>query len=153
LPSATSYTIQYRTSAAQPWTTATTTNLSYTITGLNAATTYTFRIYATCLSGAGTPTSNSTFTTKSVGISEINDGTFNLAPNPNNGLFRVSTTLKNGTVVQVNLIDVSGRICFTEEKSSSNSSFDINAANLPKGIYMVKISNNKGSSNYRMIIE
>jgi endonuclease I len=153
LPSATSYTIQYRTSAAQPWTTATTTNLSYTITGLNAATTYTFRIYATCLSGAGTPTSNSTFTTKSVGISEINDGTFNLAPNPNNGLFRVSTTLKNGTVVQVNLIDVSGRICFTEEKSISNSSFDINAANLPKGIYMVKISNNKGSSNYRMIIE
>jgi hypothetical protein len=61
--------------------------------------------------------------------------------------------LKNGSVVKVELVDISGRICFAEDKYISNSSFEIHTNNLPKGIYMVKISNNSGSANYRMILE
>jgi endonuclease I len=151
--SATTYSVQYRTSAAQPWTTVTTSNTTYTITGLNPVTTYTFRVFATCPSGAGTPTSNATFTTKNVGIQEISSSNFSLSPNPNNGTFRVSSQLKNGTTVVVNIFDLAGRTCLTEEKSISNASFEMNANGLPKGIYTVRISTSKGSANYRMIIE
>ena len=62
---ATSYNIQYKTSAATTFTNTTSTTNSVAITGLTAATTYVFNVQAVCSGTAGALSSQGSFTTSS----------------------------------------------------------------------------------------
>ncbi len=62
---ATSYTLQYKTSAAAAFTSVTVTGTSYTLTGLTAATAYNWQVSSTCASGTSAYTA-ATFTTANV---------------------------------------------------------------------------------------
>jgi hypothetical protein len=153
LNAATTYTVQYRKNGTLTWTSASTSNLSYTITGLLPATAYSFRIYATCASGVGTATTSSTFTTLNVGVNELSNQDFAIVPNPNNGKFFIKTSLLNGTNVQLSILDITGKLCYSESKTVSNSKIEFNSNALPKGIYTLRISNYTGTVNTKMIVE
>jgi hypothetical protein len=58
-----SYNIQYRIVGAASWSTATTANAFFSLTGLNAATNYEWQVQTVCSSGSSAFTSSSTFTT------------------------------------------------------------------------------------------
>ncbi|MBK9458374.1 MAG: S8 family serine peptidase [Sphingobacteriales bacterium] len=60
---ASSYTIQYKPSSATTWLSATATTNSKALTALTAATTYNFKVMATCSSGASAYSSTANFTT------------------------------------------------------------------------------------------
>ena len=63
---ATSYNIQYKTSAATTWTTTTSTTTSKSLSGLAAGTTYNYRVQAVCsTTSTGSYSSTSSFTTSS----------------------------------------------------------------------------------------
>ena len=62
---ATSYNVQYKTSAATTWTTVSTTAASLSLSGLSAATTYNYQVQAVCSGGSGSYSTSSTFTTLS----------------------------------------------------------------------------------------
>ena len=153
LTAATSYTIQYRKNGTLAWTSATTSNLSYTITGLLPATAYSYRIYAICASGAGNATTSSTFTTLNTGVNELSNQQFAIVPNPNNGKFFIETSLMNGINVQLSILDITGKVCYSELKTVVNSKIEINNNTLPKGIYTIRLSNYAGVANTKMIIE
>jgi Secretion system C-terminal sorting domain/Outer membrane protein Omp28 len=56
-----------------------------------------------------------------------------ISPNPSNGLINIQTD----KVVDLSLIDLTGKVVFEKEKVSNNDS--INVSNLQKGIYVVKL--------------
>lgn len=63
---ATSYNLQYKTSAASSFTTVNTTSPSYSLTGLSAATAYVFQVQTVCSSGSSAYSSQASFTTSTV---------------------------------------------------------------------------------------
>lgn len=60
-----SYTLQYKLSTDTVWQSVTTTSTSYTLSALNANTSYQCRVLATCSAGSGAWSSTATFTTSS----------------------------------------------------------------------------------------
>lgn len=60
---ATSYNLQYKTSAASSYTTVSTTSTSYTLSGLAEGTTYNYQVQTVCSSGSSSYTSTGSFTT------------------------------------------------------------------------------------------
>ena len=69
---ATSYKVEYKTSAASAWTTVSTTATTYTLNNLTANTIYNWRVTAQNSCGSSTPTNGSNFTT--LGIPAIPNG-------------------------------------------------------------------------------
>ncbi len=63
---ATSYNVQYKTSAAATFTTASTSATSFTLSGLATGTTYNYQVQAVCSSGSSNYTTTGSFTTVSV---------------------------------------------------------------------------------------
>lgn len=60
---ASSYNLQYKTSAASSYTTVNTTSTSYTLSGLAEGTTYNYQVQTVCASGSSSYTSTGSFTT------------------------------------------------------------------------------------------
>ena len=75
------------------------------------------------------------------------NGKINVYPNPNNGIFTIRFESKNTLSLQLELIDVTGNIIYSETKNhQSKTEFTINETNLPKGIYFIKL--NDGNNIY-----
>ncbi len=66
---ATSYNVQYKTSAATTWTSTTSTTVSKAITGLTASTSYQFQVAAVCGTTTGTYSTANSFTTSAATVS------------------------------------------------------------------------------------
>ena len=153
ITSATNYTVQYRKTGTLTWTNLTSSTNSIIITGLTINTGYTYRVYATCPSGAGAATTNQAFSTADVGFIELTSASVSITPNPSNGNFKVITNIKTGTTLNVSIIDIAGRTCFTENKNISSSSFDVNTNGLKAGVYTLRLSNKNGVANHKIVIE
>jgi len=74
-----------------------------------------------------------------------------IQPNPNNGIFKVVSTIKNPSIEITNII---GERVYSEKNSSSNSNIILDLSKQPKGIYLLKITGEDGNwSNGKIIIE
>ena len=77
---ATSYNVQYKTSAATTWTTTTSTTTSKALTGLVASTVYNFQVQAVCSATSTSAYSTaSTFTTLAAGCTDVGEANNTLA--------------------------------------------------------------------------
>jgi len=107
------------------------------LTGLAGNATYTVTV---------TDANGCTFTTdvyvgSQVSINELeNPMGVVVAPNPNNGEFSISLANYSGDI-QVNIIDVTGRLVYREHRSLLNGgSFDIDLSREGAGVYFVNVS-------------
>jgi hypothetical protein len=78
-----------------------------------------------------------------VGINDINIQTA-IYPNPSNGIFTVEA------IGNMQIIDITGRII---ENTSVNGNTMIDISEYPKGIYILKISNNEEIREYKVFVE
>lgn len=70
-----------------------------------------------------------------------NDGKLTIYPNPNNGIFTISFENKTSSNIQLELLDISGNIIYSESKQHQiKTQFSINQNNLAKGVYWIKLS-------------
>jgi hypothetical protein len=74
-----------------------------------------------------------------------NEESFIIKPNPTNGIFTVSGTGK----FAVEITDLTGRIIMTGRMVENQGNFDISS--MPSGIYIIRLSNERGSSTYKAI--
>lgn len=92
---ATSYNVQYKTSAATTWTTVSSTTTSYTLSGLTASTTYNYQVQAVCSSTSTSAYSaSSSFTTSST---TTTCGTDSYEPNNTISTYKTLAVNSNST--------------------------------------------------------
>jgi photosystem II stability/assembly factor-like uncharacterized protein len=83
-------------------------------------------------------------------ISIADLSSLNLYPNPTTGIFYLNTDKKIKSIEVYNLI---GASVFKTNPNSNINIHEINLTNIPKGIYVVKISNETNSIQRKLIIE
>ena len=104
--------------------------------------------------GTGIPTSsvtvsktiNSTFADSEV-LDELN---VQAAPNPSSNYFTVSTQSRNTQMLQVKVVDISGRIIETRSNITANSRFKLGQRYLP-GIYIIEVVQNNKRKHVKVI--
>ena len=77
---------------------------------------------------------------------------FTISPNPSNGIIVVKMTTSED--VKVDLYDMRGRKCFTNEYKNTNTTFsqEINLGQLEKGVYLLSISSEGKTQTKKVII-
>ena len=140
-PGVSSWNIQYRPENGT-WNSASTTNNSYTITGLTGNTTYEIQVQAVCADGQTSDWSASLLvTTKNVGIESWLVNSVSLYPNPAKEYvdIRVDGDL-NVTMMEV--YDVYGKVVRTVVGANDYSPLPtrINIAGLADGMYFVRVT-------------
>ena len=74
-----------------------------------------------------------------------------IAPNPNNGQFSLNVDLLNAAAVNVEILDASGKVIFSaNEKGSFSRNVTLEAA---AGVYLVKVTTDKGTATGRVVIK
>lgn len=80
---------------------------------------------------------------------------FNLYPNPTDDLVNVEVALRDGANYTIEMLDLSGRVVYTQTLSSSqfnNSTHQINTSNFESGIYFVNVTEGDNRMTKRLII-
>lgn len=70
-----------------------------------------------------------------VGLDDVTSNNFVIAPNPNNGLFTITS---NNTIEKVEVYSIVGALVYSNDKNTS-SSINIDLQNENKGVYFIKI--------------
>ena len=88
-------------------------------------------------------------------VSELTKNSFEIYPNPNNGLLTIEFKDNNSKMNQINIINLTGEIIFTENVKSSNDMYKklIDLSNTAKGIYFVKVISEFGEVNKKLVIQ
>ncbi|OFX34189.1 MAG: hypothetical protein A2X08_03540 [Bacteroidetes bacterium GWA2_32_17] len=84
-----------------------------------------------------------------VGLTIFETG-INIYPNPANNLIYIDINDKSTSDFNIQIYDMQGRLLLTNQITESNEQIDISI--IPQGIYLTKITNQKTSSNYKLII-
>lgn len=83
---------------------------------------------------------------KTVNVYHGNETLVNLYPNPVNTQLNVDINSPKAGIAQIKLMDATGRVvrAIDMQLQAGNNKTDINMEGLADGVYMIKISNNKG---------
>ena len=79
--------------------------------------------------------------------------TFTISPNPTNGIIQVK--LSTSEEVKLDLFDMRGRKCFTNNYSNTNTVFnqEVNLGQLEKGIYLLNVTSEGKTATKKVIIQ
>ena len=78
----------------------------------------------------------------------------NVYPNPAKDNVNINLqVLESNSNVTVNIVDMLGKVVMTESFNPAFENFNMNTANLNKGIYIVKVINGSSISSSKLIIE
>jgi|GEM_PF-3772813 len=103
----------------------------------------------------GNDTTTMQVTPNTVGLDEFafTNGVV-ISPNPNNGQFAVSLTLTDNESVKMEVIDIAGKLVYTENLSGKEgqNTVNVNLANA-KGVYFVKLTSKLGTAIERVVIK
>ena len=118
-----------------------------TATGLDAGIVYTVIVVDAngCLVSGE---SEATVSTNS--IASLN--AHSIVPNPNNGSFSVQLNFDNSEFVEVQILDITGRIVETANRELTSGNFDFNLDNTAQGVYFVRIIAGEESITQRIIV-
>ena len=137
-----SWNVHYRPQNGE-WTSATTSNNGYTITGLTGNTTYEIQVQANCGNGNLSDWSTSLFvTTKNVGIASWLESSITLYPNPAREYVDIRV---NGdvNVTSMEVYDVYGKLINTVIVVDNPTR--INVSGLADGMYFVRVTTEAGA--------
>lgn len=95
-------------------------------------------------------TVKATATEALLGVTEIQDVSFAVSPNPATDIVTITT---NEILNSVELFDVNGRVVKNVDFKSSTNSNQVNVSDLSSGIYMMKITSDKGTATKKLVIE
>ena len=91
------------------------------------------------------------FSTGLLATKDLNTTKSTIYPNPSNGQFTIEQ--KASGKVNIEIVDVNGRIVYSiSENASGNLKKQIDT-NLPSGVYIIKVSSNEGQSTSKLIIK
>lgn len=82
-----------------------------------------------------------------IGIDEFNQISFNLYPNPSNGIFNIA--VQDNVTLEV--YDLTGKLVFSQD--NINNSTQINLSFLHSGIYLAKVTGNESSQTQKIVIK
>ena len=87
-------------------------------------------------------------------ITELNQNSLDVYPNPGKGIFVLKLNSKNESV-NIKIVNSLGKVVFEEQKVSvnDNRSKTIDLSNLPQGVYMLSIDDNQKITNQKIVIE
>ncbi|MFT5724820.1 MAG: hypothetical protein ACI9JN_001943 [Bacteroidia bacterium] len=93
-------------------------------------------------------------TINSVGLKDLSKSLINVYPNPNSGLFTIST-LNAEVSTSVRVFDSKGRVVASEEVSArtENHRMDLRDLQLAEGVYLLQANQGVKSAVYRLIIQ
>lgn len=124
---------------------ATTQNISGLATG-----TYT----VTVTDSKGCVQTSTVTVTSTVGVTEIEDGSFTLFPNPSQGMVTVSMEGIATGDISMEIIDVTGKTVFTQNVlfDGNKTNYNLDLSSLENGIYLINISMQEGTATRRIIL-
>jgi hypothetical protein len=106
------------------------------------------------LSGCTSPASPGS-TIAGVGLDELTQGTFNLYPNPSNGVFTFSFDADVNESYTVEVYDEMGKVVFTDKFNQVSGTFqkEINLGKVATGIYTVSLKGKNAEVNRKLVIK
>ena len=146
---ASSWTVQYKQSAASSWNSATANAATYTLLNLEPATNYDVQVIANCTNGlTSDPSATVSFTTETVGIDDYTlDNSVVVYPNPTRGTVQVENTQSD--IQQVMMYDAYGKMLSTVEVSGSSATIDLSG--YADGLYFMRVTTDKGVVTKRVV--
>lgn len=120
--------------------------ITYTVAG-----TYTYNCIGTS-TGCNSVTTTTITVLPCVGINEVSGGIASVYPNPSKGNITVyfGKALAGSKVVVTDMI---GKQVYSSSVYSGTEKLNIDLSSMPKGLYLISVSNNTGSTVKKMIIE
>ena len=78
-----------------------------------------------------------------------------LYPNPNSGSFSVEMNIEESQNIEIQVLSINGKIVWSENyrNQAGNRLYPINIEDHAKGIYILKVSTNRGSYTKQLIIQ
>ena len=134
-----SWIISYKKGAVNTWTTINTTTHPYTITNLEAETSYSVFVTAVCGEQESTPSATANFTTQPDGVNVYANSTI-VYPNPTTGKFRIENS--ELIIENVEVYDVYGKLITTVKVEDNNVEIDLSGN--ASGVYFTRIFTDKG---------
>ena len=142
---ATNYNVEYKSSSASSWSSATTGYTSIVISGLKPSTVYAYQIQSNCGGGnVSSFTAQNNFTTKSAtGIEQLanNNEQLTIYPNPASSELRI--TNYELRIEKIEIENILGQL-MTVYNSSFNTPTSVDVSSLQKGIYFLQATDEKG---------
>jgi len=117
------------------------------ITGLSSNKTYHIRAYATNATGTSYGTELTFTTSIGTGFDENRNQQISVYPNPATDVFHI---VGLSGVSSISLTDLSGRILLLKEVSDNEA---VLGNTLPRGIYILKIKNNEGTVERKVVLK
>jgi len=88
------------------------------------------------------------------GIKNINEETIKIYPNPNNGKFNVHYETEGDELVQLQIIDLSGKIILKEQLTTTNlNNYQIQISEALKGTYILLLTSSEKELRQKIIIQ
>lgn len=140
------WTINYKKSSVNTWTTVTTTTHPYTITNLDSETGYEAFVTANCGDQTSGESNHVTFTTLVDGIEDIDVNTV-IYPNPTTGKVTVSNI--QSPINGIEVYDVYGKLLNRVEPNLNEVNLDI--THYAAGVYFIRIETGNGVANKRIV--
>lgn len=81
------------------------------------------------------------------------NASFRLSPNPTNEVLNIQFDENTSTNIQLNIIDIMGKIIHTETRTISDSNLLLNVNDLNSGIYFIQIISNKKIMTKKFVVE
>jgi PKD repeat protein len=85
------------------------------------------------------------------GINKVEKAMLNIYPNPASSKLYIELGNLQGSYHNLEIVNVTGEICMKTEVDYSKDLLELNIENLPKGLYLIKMSNNHDIIYKRMI--
>ena len=87
-----------------------------------------------------------------VGVSEKDwSSEINLYPNPNNGTLTISIVQKEVKDLKIEIFDIFGSLVYLKTSNTINT--EVNIENVPKGLYVAKLSNDLYNETLKFVKE
>ena len=141
-----SWVISYKKGSVNTWTTINTTTHPYTITNLEAETSYSVFVTAVCGEEESTPSNTASFTTEPDGVNVYANSTI-VYPNPTTGKFRIENS--ELSIENVEVYDVYGKLITTVKVEDNNVELDLSGN--ASGVYFTRIFTDKGMVTKRIV--
>ncbi len=80
-----------------------------------------------------------------VSVNEFDKKRINIYPNPSNGIFSISVD----GIYNLEIRDISGKVVLSQELTNAKNSINLGK----QGVYMLRLTNNETTINYKVIVE
>ena len=142
------WTVYYKKSNEDVWSTQITTTHPYDVYGLEPGTTYMAKVTAHCTNDMFSEPSNQiTFTTSTVGVENYEPDMTEIYPNPTTGKFRIENSELR--IENVEVYDVYGKRIMTVKVEDNNVELDLSGN--ASGVYFTRIFTDKGMVTKRIV--